>query len=83
MIEIALDRIVSWDIASTRVRQAGQGDISHGRQGKSADVRRADVVGRVGDLRHREKSSAGAFSEMPGKSTFPAPSPVPDAWKAR
>ena len=83
MIEIALNRTVSWDIVPSRVRQAGQGDISHGRQGKSADVRRADLAGGVGDLRHRAKSSAGAFLEMPGKPMFPARSPVPSAWRAR
>ena len=79
MIEIALNRSLSWVIASFGVRLWGQRDISHGRQGKSADVCRADVAGGVGDVRHRAKSSAGAFSETSGESTFPAPSPVPSA----
>ena len=79
MIGIALDRTLSRVIACSDVRQAEQGDTSHGRQGKSADVRRADVVGGVGDVRHRAKSSAGAFSETPGKSMFPAPSLISSA----
>jgi hypothetical protein len=79
MIEIALNRTLSRIIACSDVRQAEQRDISDGRQGKSADVRRADVAGGVGDVRHRAKSSAGAFSETSGESTFPAPSPVPSA----
>lgn len=80
MIQIALHRTVSWNIACSDVRQWGLGDISHGRQGKSADIRRADMAGGVGDPRHRAKSSAGAFSETPRKSTFPAPSHVPSVW---
>ncbi len=83
MIEIALHRSLSWNAARSDVRQTEQGVSCHGRQGKSTDVRRADVAGGVGDLRHREKLSAIAFPEMPGKSTFLAPSPVPNSWRAR
>ena len=79
MIEIALHRSLSQDIASSGVRQEEQGVTCHGRQGKSADVRRADMAGGVGEVRRRAKSSVGAFFETPGKSIFPAPSPVPSA----
>ena len=48
MIEIVLHRSLSRNLACSDVRECGLGDISHGRQGKSADVRRADVVGRAG-----------------------------------
>jgi len=83
MIEIARHRSLSWNVARSDVRQAGQGDISHGRQGKSGDIRRADVAGGVGDLRYRAKSSASDFLEMSGKSMFLTPSPVPSARSAR
>lgn len=83
MIEIALNRTVSWDIVPSRVRQAGQGDISHGRQGKSADVRRADLAGGVGEVAARIKSRADIFSETPRKSTLLAPSLFPNPWRTR
>ena len=63
MIEIALHRSLSRNIACSDVRQWGQGDISRGWRDKSADVRRADMAGGVGDVGPRMKSSAGAFSE--------------------
>ena len=78
MIPIALHRSLSWVIACSDVRQCERGDTSHGWRDKSADVRRADVAGREGDLKHREKPSAGAFLEMSGKSIFRAPSPFQD-----
>ena len=78
MIDIARHRTPSRRVACFDVRQLGQGDRSHGLQGKSADVRRADVAGGEGDLKHREKPSAGAFLEMSVKPIFRAPSPVQD-----
>ena len=63
MIEIALHRSLSRNIACSDVRQWGQGDTSRGWRDKSADVRRADMAGGVGDVGPRMKSSAGAFSK--------------------
>jgi len=83
MIGIALDSTLSRIIACSDVRQAEQGDTSHGRRDKSADVRRADMAGGVGEVGPRIKSSADVFSETPSKSTFPAPSLVPSPWRAR
>jgi hypothetical protein len=60
MIEIALCRSLSWSVACFDARQWGQGDISHGRQDKSADVRRAHVVGWVTVLRSYDGLPAGA-----------------------
>ncbi len=80
MIEITLHPSLLWITGRSDVRQSDQEDTGHGWQGKSADIRRADMAGRVGDVRHRAKSSAGAFSETLGKSMFPAPSLVPSAW---
>jgi hypothetical protein len=57
MIQIALHRDLSWIIACSDVRQGEQGKISHGWQGKSADVRRAHVVGWVGHFRHWDNSA--------------------------
>ena len=76
MIEIALHRTLSRNIACFDVRQWGQGDTSRGLRDKSADVRRADMAGGVGDVGPRMKSSAGAFSKTLSKSTLLAPSPV-------
>jgi hypothetical protein len=45
MIEIALHRSLSRDIACSDVRQWERGDTSHGWRDKSADVRRADMAG--------------------------------------
>ena len=61
MIQIALHRSLSRDIACSDGSQAQQGDTSRGWRDKSADVRRADMAGGVGDVGPRMKSSAGAF----------------------
>lgn len=47
MIQIALHRTLSWVIACSVVRQCERRDTSHGWRDKSADVRRAHVVGWV------------------------------------
>jgi len=60
MIEMAFYRSLSWVIACSDVRQWEQGDTSHGWQDKSADVRRAHVVGWVGVLRCCINSPASA-----------------------
>ena len=60
MIEIALHRSLSWVIASFGVRPWGQGDTSRRLRDKSADVRRAHVVGRVEVSSCRVMSAAGA-----------------------
>jgi hypothetical protein len=83
MIEIALHRSLSQDIASSGVRQEEQGVTCHGRRDKSADIRRADMAGGVGEVGPRVKSPADVFSETPSKSTFPAPSLVPSPWRTR
>ena len=51
-IEIALHRTASQCVARFDGRQSGQGDISHGRQGKSAAFGRAHVVGWISCFRH-------------------------------
>jgi hypothetical protein len=79
MIEIASRRSFSKVVASPRVTTGEQGKTDRGWQGKSADVRRADMAGGVGDVGHHAKSSAGTFSETPEKSIFPAPSLIPSA----
>ena len=58
MIQIVLHRSLSQDIASSDVRQEKQGDISHGRQGKSAASGRAHVVGGVEVLRGARNAQA-------------------------
>jgi hypothetical protein len=75
MIEIAFRRGCSKVVAGPRMTAGEQGKTPR----KRADVRRADMAGGVGDVRHRAKSSAGAFSETPGRSIFPAPSLIPNA----
>ena len=82
MIEIVLHRSLSQDIASSDVRQEEQGDISLGWRDKSADCRRAFLVGREGVTEHRMKSPAGAFAQMSMKSISPEPSLVPSHWRA-
>ena len=60
MIEIVLHRSLSRNVARSEVRQAGQGVTSHGRQDKSADVRRAHVVGWTELSRRCTSCPAGA-----------------------
>jgi hypothetical protein len=60
MIQMVLHRSLSQDIASSDVRQEEQGDISHGRQGKSAAFGPAHVVDGVEVLRGDESSHAVA-----------------------
>jgi hypothetical protein len=84
MIEIALNRTVSWDIASSCVRQAGQGDLSHGRRDKSAAVGRAHVVGWANVSRchathltgasHRNTNEISAHNAIALVETFVLPS---------
>ncbi len=60
MIRIVLHRSLSLVIACSDGMQWERGDTSHGWQDKSADVRRAHVVGWVGDLRCCINSPASA-----------------------
>lgn len=82
MIEIAPDRTTSRRFACFDVRQLRRGDISRGWRDKSADCRRAFVVGREGVTEHRMKSPAGAFAKISGKSISPEPSLVLSHWNA-
>ena len=63
MIEIALHRSLSQDIASSDVRQEEPGDISLGWQGKSAAFGPAHVVDGVEVLRGDESSHAVAAGQ--------------------
>ncbi len=69
MIPIALHRTLSWVIECSDVRQSERGDTSHGWRDKSADCRRAHVVGWIENTEHRLKSSTGAFPKTLSKST--------------
>ena len=79
MIQIALHRSLSAPIVRSDVRQGEEAQTSHGWRDKSTDIRRVHVVVGVGVIRRRMKSPAGAFSETPKKSIFPAPSLIPSA----
>ena len=63
MIQIVLHRILSLVIACSDVRHWEQGDTSHGWRDKSADCRRAHVVGWVEFSRCCAKPLAGASRE--------------------
>lgn len=52
MIQIVLHRSLSWVIACSDGMLREWGDTSHGWQGKSADVRRAHVVGWIEHFKH-------------------------------
>jgi hypothetical protein len=58
MIQIVLHRSLSSRIACSDGMQWKWGDTSHGWQGKSADVRRAHVVGWVEHFRHWDNSAS-------------------------
>jgi hypothetical protein len=60
MIEIALRRVESKVLASPTVMGRAQGEVDRGWQDKSADVRRAHVVGWVEVSRGCTRSLAGA-----------------------
>ena len=60
MTQSAFHRILSWIIACSDVRQWGQGDTSRGLRDKSADVRRAHVVGWTELSRRCTNCPAGA-----------------------
>jgi hypothetical protein len=57
MIRIVLHRSLSSAIACSDGMRWGQGDTSHGWQGKSADVRRAQVVGWIEHFRHLDNGA--------------------------
>jgi hypothetical protein len=61
MIQIVLHRNLSWIIACSDVGQPEQGGTSHGWQGKSADVRRAHVVGWFGHFGHLKSQTCWLF----------------------
>ena len=61
MIPIAHHRSLSWLIECSDVRQWEQGDIDRGWQGKSADVRRAHVVGWFGHFGHLKSQTCWLF----------------------
>ena len=60
MTQSAFHRILSWIIACSNVKQWGQGDTSRGLRDKSADVRRAHVVGWTELSRRCTSCPAGA-----------------------
>jgi hypothetical protein len=76
MIEIALHRGVSRDIARSDARQWEQADISRGLRDKSTDCRRADMAGREGEVGPLTKPRAGIFAEMRTPSICREPSRV-------
>jgi hypothetical protein len=55
------------------------GTSDRGRRDKSADCRRAFLVGRVRVTEHRVKSPAGAFAKMLEKTVAPEPSLIPSS----
>jgi hypothetical protein len=57
MIQIVLHRRLSSVVACSDGMQWERGDTSHGWQGKSADLRRAHVVGWFGHFGHRANST--------------------------
>ena len=57
MSQIALHRSLSWMTACSDMRQSEQADTGHGWQGKSADLRRAHVVGWSRHCGHRANST--------------------------
>jgi len=61
MIQIVPHCSLSWIFACSDVRQWEQGDTSHGWQGKSADVRRAHVVGWFGHFGHLKSQTCWLF----------------------
>ena len=89
MIEIALHRISSRPVGCFGVRQEGAErhqpgmarNISRGWQDKSADVRRADMAGRVGEVGPPIKTQADNFCKTPSKSGAPAPSAFLFPWR--
>jgi hypothetical protein len=83
MIEIALRRGLSEVVASSRVTTREQGKTDRGWRDKSADARRADMAGGVGEVGPLTKSTADVFSETSSQSTFPAPSLFPSPWRTR
>jgi hypothetical protein len=61
MIGIARHRSLSWTAACSIVEQGVEEKTSHGRQGKSADVRRAHVVGWFGHFGHLKSQTCWLF----------------------
>jgi hypothetical protein len=82
MIETAFRRRLSEVLASPKVLQRAQGEIDRGWLDKSADCRRAFLVGREGVTEHRMKLPTGAFAKMSGKSISREPSPFLSQRKA-
>jgi hypothetical protein len=72
MIEIALRRTFSQVVASLRVTTGEQGNTDRGWQGKSADVRRALVVGWVGHFRRWATAPAGSCGTKCNKFSDPS-----------
>jgi hypothetical protein len=60
MISFAVCRVVSCRIAGSEWKQGRLGEAGEGLRDKSADVRRAHVVGWYQDLRSNRRSPAGA-----------------------
>jgi hypothetical protein len=72
MIQIVLHRSLSLVIACSDGMQWERGDTSHGWQDKSADVRRAHVIGRVEFLRYCAMPSASASGRNINQIKSPA-----------
>jgi len=77
---VVFNRVLSGLFARGSVRRREHDHTSHGRRDKSADCRRAFLVGRVGVTEHRVKSPAGAFAKMSEKTVAPEPSLIPSFW---
>ena len=79
----SMNCILSQIAASTESQLAwklGLGTSDRGWRDKSADCRRAFLVGRVGVTEHRVKSPAGAFAKMSEKTVALEPSLIPSFW---
>ena len=75
-----LNRILSKPVAVWIGSGWDHRQTDRGRRDKSADCRRAFLVGRVGVTEHRVKSPADAFARMSEKTIAPEPSLIPSSW---
>jgi hypothetical protein len=75
MIQIALHRSLSGNIAPSDARQGEHGQTSRGWQGKSADIRRAHVVGWIEHSRHWDNSACWLLQNNAQRFLGKAPSP--------
>ena len=78
MIQIAVHRSLSWDIAYSDVVWWEAGVTRHRWQDKSADCGRAHVVGWASVLRMRILTTAGAGFELTSNCNIPSAVPLVD-----